>query len=205
MARSFTHEGDNGRCPTCLILRTHCLCAEVPRVETRTRVVVVRHQREGWKSTGTARIAGLALPALRLLEYGDDAQPALDALPGELGEGTFLLFPSEGAAPVDVTRVSRLIVLDGTWRQVRRMYQRLPALHALPRLALPSKAQKVLRLRESSLEEGRSTLEAIADALGLVEGEGVSAPLHALHARYVEQVFRARGVWGLKGPAAPVP
>lgn len=202
MARSFTFEGENGRCPTCLVLRTHCVCAEVPRVETRTRVVVVRHQREGWKSTGTARIAGLALPNLRLLEYGEDAQPALDELPGELGEGAVLLFPADGAVPVDVAQVKRLVVIDGTWRQVRRMYQRLPALHGLPRLALPAKAEKVLRLRESSLEEGRSTLEAIADALGLVEGASVATPLHALHARYVEQVFRARGVWGLKGPAA---
>lgn len=202
MARSFTFEGENGRCPTCQVLRTHCICPEVPRVETRTRVLVVRHQREGWKSTGTARIAGLALPNLRLLEYGEDAQPALDALPGELGEGTFLLFPADAATPVDVAQVKRLVVLDGTWRQVRRMYQRLPALHALPRLALPVKAEKVLRLRETSLEEGRSTLEAIADALGLVEGAAAAAPLHALHARYVEQVFRARGVWGLKAPAA---
>ena len=202
MARSFTFDGENGRCPTCLVLRTHCICGEVPRVETRTRVLVVRHQREGWKSTGTARIAGLALPNLRLLEYGEDAQPALDELPGELGEGTALLFPSDEAPPVDLASVRRLVVLDGTWRQVRRMYQRLPALHGLPRLALPAKAEKVLRLRESSLEEGRSTLEAIADALGLLEGAAVAGPLHALHARYVEQVFRARGVWGLKAPLA---
>lgn len=202
MARSFTFDGENGRCPTCLVLRTHCICAELPRVETRTRVLVVRHQREGWKSTGTARIAGLALPNLRLLEYGEDAQPALDELPGELGAGTALLFPSDEAPQVDLASVQRLVVLDGTWRQVRRMYQRLPALHGLPRLALPAKAEKVLRLRESSLEEGRSTLEAIADALGLLEGDAVAGPLHALHARYVEQVFRARGVWGLKAPLA---
>ena len=56
----------------------------------------------------------------------------------------------------------------------------------------------MLRLRTTSFEDGRSTLEAIADALGLLEGPEVAAPLHALHARYVEQTFRARGVWDLK-------
>lgn len=203
VARSFTHDGDNGRCPRCLILKPYCLCAEVPRVEARTPLVVVRHQREGWKSTGTARIAALALPGLRLLEYGDDAEPARAELPALLAPGTHLLFPAEAEAPaVDRAAVTRLVVLDGTWRQVRRMYQRLPVLHGLPRVSLPAKPEPVLRLRESTLEAGRSTLEAIADALRVLEGEAVAAPLHALHARYVEQVFRARGVWGLKRPAA---
>ena len=89
-------------------------------------------------------------------------------------------------------------MLDGTWRQTRRMFAKLPALHALPRLTLPPKAAPVLRLRVSTFSEGRSTLEAIADALGMIEGEAVALPLHRLHALYVERVFRARGVWELK-------
>lgn len=199
MARSFTHDGANGRCPRCLILQSHCICAELPRVEARTPIIVVRHQREGWKSTGTARIAALALPGLRLLEYGEDAEPARAELPALLGEGTHLLFPADGQAPpVDLAAVTGIVVLDGTWRQVRRMYQRLPSLHRVPRLSLAPKAEPVLRLRESPLEAGRSTLEAIADALELLEGDAVAGPLHALHARYVERVFRARGVWALK-------
>jgi DTW domain-containing protein YfiP len=75
------------------------------------------------------------------------------------------------------------------------MYAKLPAVHGVPKLALPEKAARVLRLRESKFEAGRSTLEAIAEAIGLLEGEAVAAPLHALHAAYVERVFRARGVW----------
>ena len=78
------------------------------------------------------------------------------------------------------------------------MYQRLPALWALPQLSLPPKAERVLRLREAPSQVGRSTLEAIADALEILEGELVSAPLHALHRLYVERVLRARGVWNLR-------
>lgn len=196
--RSFTTADQPGRCKRCLILQAHCICAALPTVTTRTELVVVRHEREGWKSTGTARIAALAMPGLRLVDYCEDAEPALSTLPS-LVAGAALLFPTPEATPVSPTAApTRLIVLDGTWRQTRRMYAKLPSLHGVPKLTLPDKAPRVLRLRESKFEAGRSTLEALAEALALLEGEAVAAPLFALHDTYVERVFRARGVWDQK-------
>ena len=167
-------------------------------MRTRTEVLVVRHERESWKSTGTARIAALAMPNARIMDFGENSEPARSTLPTELDLGTFLLFPSDQPAPWDGTVVKKLVLLDGTWRQVRRMYTKLPSLHAVPKLALPQKALRVLRLRDSKFEAGRSTLEAIAEAIALLEGEAAAAPLHAVHAQYVERVFRARGVWDQK-------
>ncbi len=193
--RSSTASDLPGRCKRCWVRLEFCVCGDVVPVRPRTEVVVVRHIRESWKSTGTARAASLALPTLTCLDYHEDAQPALGALEPLAQSGTFVLFPKEPTAPWDGEPVKRLIVLDGTWRQTRRMFQRLPVLHALPRLALSAKAEPVLRLREGTLAEGRSTLEAIADALQRLEGPQVSAPLHAFHALFVERILRARGVW----------
>lgn len=204
--RHLTAKGQPGRCQRCWVVEQWCVCGHVLAVPTRTEVLVVRHDRESAKSTGTARIAGLAMPNLRLLGFGDDAEPARSELAAGLGEGAFLLFPTdEPSAPWDGAQVKRLVVLDGTWRQTRRMYAKLPMLRGLPKLALPEKTERVLRLRESKFEAGRSTLEAIAEAIGLLEGEPAAAPLHALHATYVEKVFRARGVWEQKkgDPASP--
>lgn len=197
--RSFTTSGAPGRCQRCFILEAHCICALVPVVKTRTEVVVVRHEREAWKSTGTARIAALAMPGLRIVEYREDAQPALTELPALVG-GAHLLFPGDDARPVpSEVEVKRLIVIDGTWRQTRKMFGKLPPLHGVPKVALPpALPTRVLRLRESTFEEGRSTLEAIAEAIALLEGAEVASPLHALHAEYVERVFKARGVWEQK-------
>lgn len=199
--RSFTAPGQPGRCQRCWVVEAFCVCGLTPKVDTLTEVLVVRHERESWKSTGTARIAALAMPKLRLLDFTESSEPAKTQLPSEVGPGTHLLFPSDEAAPWDGSAVKKLIVLDGTWRQVRRMYAKLPALHAVPKLVLPEQAARVLRLRESKFEAGRSTLEAIAEAIALLEGAEVAAPLHQLHATYVEHVFRARGVWEQKKPA----
>ena len=196
--RSRTLADLPGRCSRCWLRLAFCICNDVPRVEPRTEVIVVRHAREQWKSTGTARIALQALGRATLVEYAEDATDADAALRG-LTRGAALLFPDTGhqAAPL-VDAPARLIVLDGTWRQTRRMLRRLPSLENVPRMVLPAKAHAPLRLRESQAPEGRSTLEAIADALQLIEGDEVADPLHRLHSLYVERVFRARGVWTQK-------
>jgi DTW domain-containing protein YfiP len=198
--RSRTSSDLPGRCPSCWIRTAFCICAEVPKLATRTDVVLVRHEREAWKSTGTARVALQALTGSRLLEYSEDGS-ATDAELRALNAGAAVLFPDADPGAPTVSSdspPSRLIVLDGTWRQTRRMLKRLPSLAAVPRLVLPAKAEAPLRLRESDDPLGRSTLEAIADALHVLEGEAVSRPLHALHALFVERVFRARGVWIMK-------
>lgn len=182
-----------GRCKRCYQRDAHCLCAEIPTVHTRTRFVVIRHSREAPKSTGTARVAGLAMPALTLRAYGSQYErfsaEGLDA------DGTWLLFPSDDgplhAAPTPPP--SQVVVLDGTWAQAKAMLRRVPVLAWMPRLHLRPVASRLLRLRAPPSEDGMSTLEAIARAVALLEGEERAAPLDALHARWVERCLRSRG------------
>jgi DTW domain-containing protein YfiP len=63
-------------------------------------------------------------------------------------------------------------VLDATWSQARRMFQRIPELRALPRVSLPGRPAE--RLREPTVKEGMSTIEALAEALDLL-GDGPAA------------------------------
>jgi DTW domain-containing protein len=193
MRSRTTAEGLGRRCPRCWIRSTHCICAEVPRVRARTEILVLRHPWETRKTTGTARIAELALEQCRCLE--------LDADPGKLDrlfeglEGSWLLYPDGVSLAERVPPPTRLIVLDGTWAQTRRMLRRLPSLRALPCWALPPRpAAAMPRLRSPPEPGGRATLEAIADALGLLEGPSVAEPLRLLYQLYVDRVLRSRGV-----------
>src|SRR5690606_15592540 len=113
--------------PRCWLRTAYCICAEVPKLVTRTEVVVVRHEREAWKSTGTARVALQALERSALVEFGDDP-PLADAALRAYTDGAALLFPETGVEPRPLgAPPRRLIVLDGTWRQTRRMLKKLPA------------------------------------------------------------------------------
>jgi DTW domain-containing protein YfiP len=190
-----------------------CLCEDIPRVETRTRIVIVRHAREIEKPSGTSRVAALALPALSLIDYRDEIGAAPEWIARRSGafsaggveppaivgarlaelEGATLLFPTGRAASELSAPPRTLVVLDGTWRQVRAMYQRIPGVARLPAVRLSAQPVARARLRREVREGDRSTLEAIADALAELEGEAVAAPLHALHARFVARHLATRG------------
>jgi DTW domain-containing protein YfiP len=170
---------DGARCPRCLLLHRVCLCAAIPTVATRTRIVIVRHHLERWRSSNSGRLAHLALPNSEIVDHGGAAGSAV--LPPMAG--AWLVFP-EGeprrAAPAPPPRT--LVVLDATWSQARRMYRKLAALRGLPILRLPDAPMPAARLRESPAPGRVSTIEAIAGALRLIEGDAAAAPLEALFA-----------------------
>lgn len=174
----------HARCPRCLLQLRVCLCAAVPTVATRTRIVIVRHHLERWRSSNSGRLAHFALPNSEIIDHGGIRGPA--ALPPL--DGAWLLFP-EGEpvtrAPEPPPR--QLVVLDATWSQARRMFRKLAPLRGLPYLRLPDEAMPAARLRASPGEGRVSTLEAIARALRLLEGDAAAAPLEALFAVAVER------------------
>lgn len=190
--RSRTPEDLAGRCPSCFLPTALCLCAELPSVSTRTELLVIRHHKESLKSTNTARMAALALPRCRIIAYGSPGQP-FDTSVLEAPD-TWLLFPhSQEAAVPDAPPPSRLIILDGSWGQARRMVQRVPALRRLPGLKLPAPPPDTRRLRRSPHPDAMSTLEAIAGAVAYLEGEDVAGPLYALHELMFDRVMMSRG------------
>lgn len=183
-------EGFEGHCMRCLMRREVCLCDRIPSIETKVRLVIVRHIVERLRPSNTGRLAHLALRNSELLDYGD-----FDPLdPARLeGEGTWLLYPSPTPPPGDAPPCKRLVVLDGTWKQSRKMLIRLERLHALPRLSLPGPDLDVRRLRQPPRGDGMSTIEAIAGALGALEGEEPARLLRALHQDHVQAVVKLRG------------
>jgi DTW domain-containing protein YfiP len=161
-------------------LRT-CLCAHVPVLAPRTRVVIIRHETEIHRASNSGRLAHLALAGSSIIDHGGRL-PDVELAEAER-DGAWLLYP-EGdvahAAPVPPPRT--LVVLDGTWAQARRMYRKLDTLRGLPMLRLAEAPMPEARLRASPAPGRVSTIEAIARALRLLEGDHLAAPLEQLFA-----------------------
>jgi DTW domain-containing protein YfiP len=179
------------RCHRCWLLLEVCLCELVVPVPTDVRFTIIRHVRERTKTTNTARIAAMALPSCELIDYGGRGN-VFDETP-HLGEGSWLLFPSDSNRAPPPGEVRNVIVLDGTWAQARGMLKRLPRICALPRLGVRPLDVDAERLRRPPFPGGMSTLEAMAEAVALLEGSERAAALRKLHADMVDRVLIGRG------------
>src|ERR1700744_1516431 len=97
-----------------------CLCDLLPspRLETRTRLVLIIHRYEDRKPTNTGRLAAEGLANSEGIVRGPAAQPT-QPLPCRPGRQPLLLFPHEDAPPLGELaldpRPVTLIVPDGNW------------------------------------------------------------------------------------------
>ena len=174
-------------CPRCERPTPTCLCATLPApVAVRTELLILQHPAEAGHAKNTAAFLTLGLaPAARLLR--GETFPAALASPG-----TALLYPgeAEAAPPADV---SRLILLDGSWRQSRRLLVANPWLADLPRMALPEQPGRYT-LRRAHRPGQLSTLEAGLHALALLEGAPERfTPLWAAFEEFVRAGLSRRG------------
>lgn len=160
------------RCLRCRRSRRACWCPHLRPVESATRACILQHPRERRTAIGTARMAHLSLPNSELhLGVSFEDHPRVRALCAE--EGTALLFPGEGAKDPAALRdrpPRTVIVVDGTWSQARKLLKQNPFLQALPRLGLTPAAPSNYRIRAEPSVECLSTIEALVQLLGALEG-----------------------------------
>ncbi len=167
------------RCERCLRPKGHCLCPLIPRLSSRTRVLLLQHPSEVNHALNTARLAALGLSNAQLLvgEVFEDL-PALLAQPGYR---TCLLFPADDAQPLqayaETDEPLLLVVPDGTWRKARKLLHLNPSLAALPRVTLAAATPSRYRLRKAPGPGALSTLEAIVQALQVLEAPASFEPL----------------------------
>jgi len=151
-----------------------CYCGHLHELPTRTRVILLQHPREQRMKVGTARMAHLSLPN-SVLRVGLDfsADPVVGAeLSGS--QPVYLLFPKAGAVDIRELRggpAITLVVVDGTWRQARRLLRLNPQLDRLPAVAFTPTRPSEYQIRRQPAAHCVSTIEALAEALRLIEPE----------------------------------
>ncbi len=161
-----------------------CLCPILPRIETRTRVVVGAHPSEWKRPSNTGRVAVLSLVRAQLAVWERGFDPAL--LLRE-GHRHLLLHPS-GERLEAVDGPVSLIVPDGTWRESSRMARRLARLPGVVRVRLDASPRA--GLREAPRPGHVGTCDAIADALEVLGEDEAARPL-----REALRVMKDRTLW----------
>lgn len=167
------------RCPRCKINPSLCFCHLLTPIETKTHVLMIMHHREKHLTSNTASLAKELLPKSDLHLYGlpDDTGGMERVQKIIANKRCFFLYPDEQALDIaeikleDSKQSLCLIVPDGTWRQAKKIKRRNSLFNDIPCIKLPAGKEGLYQLRNQHKEEGLCTFEAIARALGVLEGK----------------------------------
>ena len=153
------------RCPNCVLVKTFCVCTQLAELAVGIDgycVVVLMNQREQYRSSNTAKVIERVLGAKIFIDGLEEDWSQFVSLLKEYEQRMFLLFPSEesvefsnlvlGSGNSTVTNGEVLIVVvDGTWRQARKLNQRIPS--SVPRVRItPTTLSKFLCRRQTRVD-----------------------------------------------------
>lgn len=177
------------RCARCRLHVPLCVCPILPRIATRTRVVLVPSEREWERPSNTGRIAVLSLVRAELAVWDRDLDPALLLRDGHTH---FLLHPS-GDPPLlePVGGPVSLLVPDGTWRESSRIARRLERLSGVARVRLDAAPR--IGLRDAPRPGHIGTCDAIADALEVLGDLDAALELRAALRVMMDRTLWVRG------------
>lgn len=186
-------------CLRCGLNSVLCICELIPVLSLKTRVLLVIHTRELKRTTNTGKLALEALvnSAMKIRGIKDQPLDLSDQLMPEYE--SLLYYPSEDAVILNqsfmksITKPVQLIVPDGSWRQASKVHIRHSEIGHLQRVMINAENTARHHLRAETTSYGMSTLEAIAKALGVIEGAEVEALLTALYQAKLRNTLIGRG------------
>lgn len=163
------------RCEACQLKASHCICAHKKAGISCADFVLILHRDELFKPTNSGRLIADCFPEhthafcwSRL-----EPDPALLALLNDPDRQCFIVFPAEATPSRQIhtqvqptaRRRTTFIMLDGTWKQARRMFNLSPWLAGIPALSINPSTRAAYVSREAAFDHYLSTAESAALAL----------------------------------------
>jgi len=169
MSRSF--------CYQCHRAKVACLCGRIEKQPNQVKVIVLQHPDEAHNKKATAIIAELGLQQYqRWVGESFVEHSELSTLIAEKKGRIAVLFPSQQAVRLatkdssdTVPSIEYLIVIDGTWRKAKKIWQLNPQLHNLVAVSFDESMVSRYRIRKEPEEGYLSTVESIVFALRYLE------------------------------------
>lgn len=165
-------------CDKCARPLKVCICNALTELQAPLEVVIWQDPTEAKHKLSTAPLLNLSITNSRLLvgeEFGftdifSDSRIGECALLYPLADGTELV-------ERDKQQVKKLLILDGTWRKVRRLIHLNPWLNDLSYISLHPDFQSQYRIRKSPRADGLSTIEAGVAALSWLDEQQDYSPV----------------------------
>ncbi len=187
------------RCELCQLKTTLCICQDAPQPTSDVDFLLIMQRIELFKPTNTGRLIADVFPENTFAFCWSRLEPPkelLDFLQDPCREFV-IVFPASDekrkvlSTPPPVSKGKKLtyIILDGTWRQGRRMFNHSRWLDAFPALTLRPEQKALYATRKAAHADYLSTAESAVLALHLAgKTESAQALMNyfeLFHSRYL--------------------
>jgi DTW domain-containing protein YfiP len=194
--------GIYNRCPSCQLNNNLCVCHSIRPFKVESQISLVVHVRELKLTSNTAQFVEKMLPEQARIFIRGRVFENFDSTPIlERSGRPLFLYPHEDAFELNEKFLQdhpgpyHLIVPDGNWHQARRVRRREEGFKNLPAVKLPPGILTEYRLRRAPQPEWVCTYEAVAHALGIMEGEKVKEDLMSFFRYWVKTtLFNRTGI-----------
>lgn len=129
------------------------------------KIFLLTHERELLRPSNTGALAKNVAPEIveRIIWARNTPEPALlDAINHE---NTVLLYPVDDADAAPIESFENIILLDATWQEARKMFNKSPYLKNLPRAQIKPRQVSQYQLRRNQPEGGLCTAECVVEIL----------------------------------------
>lgn len=146
------------------------------------QLILLTHSRETSKSTNTGQLISRAIPNVMTIIW-QRTEPDAGLLKLIADGETVLVYPDENAISVnDISKYKNFILIDSTWQEARKIYNRSPYLHGLPSIKFSTDSKSRYTLRRNQLDGGLCTAEC---AINLLNECGLNEQADSLDKAFV--------------------
>ena len=171
------------RCQLCQLAVVNCICQLRRRVSSKAAFVLIMHDAEVLKPSNTARLIADVIPDTHAFIWSrTEPDPALLTLLADNAYQPFVIFPeqyADGSRAVYINQVPNaelagkkplFILLDGSWREARKMFKKSPYLDGFPVLSANLQAGEKIGhyIRDAMVENQLATAQVAATMLDLL-------------------------------------
>ena len=152
------------------------------------KIFLLTHERELLRPTNTGVLAQNVAPEIveRIVWARNEPNPfLLDAI----NQGnTVLLYPVDDADVASIESSENIIVLDATWQEARKIFNRSPYLKNLTRAQINPQQISQYQLRRNQPEGGLCTAECVMEILMAKNHTDIAKTFHAAFAIFNSKI-----------------
>lgn len=161
-------------CNKCGLPKISCICNRAPDIITSAQIWILSTEREFYRPSNTARLLKLINPhstEIFLWERTKKPEQLIENINNKRYE-PYLLFPveeeEEQCRKVEYKNTGKIpafILIDGTWKEARKILRKSDYLSKLPRISLEPTFKSQYDLRRGAAEGNLCTIEAAVEVL----------------------------------------